>query len=44
MAHKRRTGRLRWRNKRANHGIKPHEGKEKSRFRRDFRRSKGADV
>jgi len=39
MAHKRRTGKLRWKNKRANHGAKPGKGKEKSTFRRDYRRS-----
>ena len=38
MAHKRRNGKLHWRNKRANHGRKPVHGKEKSRFCRDFRR------
>lgn len=39
MAHKRRNGKLLWRNRRANKGIKPARGKEKSRFRRDFRRT-----
>ena len=38
MAHKRRNGKLLWRNRRANHGSKPGRGKEKSRFCRDFRR------
>ena len=38
MGHKRRNGKLGWRNKRANHGIKPGKGKEKSRFCRTFRR------
>jgi hypothetical protein len=40
MGHKRRNGKLGWRSKRANHGIKPAKGKEKSRLRRDFRRSR----
>ena len=40
MAHKRRNGKLGWRSKAANHGRKPHCGKEKSRFSRDFRRSR----
>jgi len=40
MAHRRRNGILGWRNKRANHGIKPRTGKEKSRFNRSFRRSR----
>ena len=38
MGHKRRNGKLLWRNKKANHGVKPAKGKEKSRFCRDFRR------
>lgn len=38
MGHKRRNGKQGWRNKKANHGIKPARGKEKSRFCRDFRR------
>ncbi len=38
MGHKRRNGKLSWRSKKANHGIKPGKGKEKSRFCRDFRR------
>ena len=40
MAHKKRNGKLGWRSKRANHGIKPRGGKEKSRFCRAFRRSR----
>jgi hypothetical protein len=35
----RRNGRLFWRSRRANHGRKPHAGKEKSQFCRHFRRS-----
>ena len=38
MAHKKRNGKMHWRNKRANHGAKPAKGREKSQFRRDFRR------
>ena len=38
MAHKRRNAKLLWRNRRANKGVKPARGKEKSRFCRDFRR------
>lgn len=40
MAHKKRNGKLAWRSKRANHGVKPRGGKEKSRFCRAFRRSR----
>ena len=36
MAHKRRNGKLRWRNKKACHGRKGGVGGEKSDFRRDF--------
>jgi len=43
MAHKRKTGKLLWRNKRANHGIKPGKGLEKSRFCRAFRRKHKLD-
>ena len=39
MGHKRRNAKLLWRNRRANKGVKPARGKEKSRFRRDFRRT-----
>lgn len=39
MAHKRRNSKLLWRSKRANKGVKPARGKEKSRFRREFRRT-----
>ncbi len=42
MAHRKRNGKLRWRNRRANHGVKPHAGKEKSDFCRAFRRKKHA--
>ena len=37
MAHKRRNGKLLWRNRKANHGVKPSRGKEKSAFDRTFR-------
>ena len=40
MAHRKRNGKLGWSSKRANHGRKPHAGKEKSKFDRDFRRSR----
>jgi len=40
MAHKKRNGILGWRNKKANHGVKPNCGKEKSRFERAFRRKR----
>lgn len=40
MAHMRRNGKLGWRSKAANHGVKPHAGKEKSRFCKHFRRSR----
>jgi hypothetical protein len=40
----RRNGKLGWRTKGANHGRKPHCGKEKSRFCRHFRRSRKGAV
>ncbi len=40
MAHKKKNGILGWRNKKANHGVKPEKGKEKSRFDRSFRRKR----
>ncbi len=44
MAHKRRNAKLGWRTRRANHGVKPTRGKEKSRFCRAFRRSRRSAV
>lgn len=41
MAHNKKTGKLNWRTKGANHGIKPCKGKEKSQFRRALRRKHG---
>jgi hypothetical protein len=38
MAHRKKNAKLRWRSKRANHGLKPGKGKEKSGFSRAFRR------
>jgi hypothetical protein len=40
MAHKKKNAKLQWRTKGANHGIKPGKGKEKSQFRREFRRKR----
>ncbi len=44
MAHMKKNGKFGWRSKKANHGSKPCKGKEKSRFNRDFRRSRGLPV
>ncbi len=44
MGHKRSNGKLGWRNKKANHGIKPHKGLEKSRFNRQFRKKRNLPV